>query len=116
MAVWPFASFVKAKKTIAKHSIKTVYTSSGPFSSLVLGYLLKKFSGVKWIADMRDPFTDAYAWNFPSRLHWIFARIFEKFLLSRTDHLIVNTPEVKKLYIRRGIHLSDQISVITNGY
>lgn len=116
MALWPFKTFKKAKQLILEQDIKIIYTSSGPFSSMVLGRLLKRRLGVKWVADMRDPFTDAYAWSFPSKFHWLLARRFETKILSETDRLIVNTPEVKKLYSSRRILNPDKITVITNGF
>lgn len=116
MALWPFLSFNKAKEIIKQNHIKVVYSSSGPFSSLILARLLKRRLNVKWVADMRDPFTDAYAWSFPSRLHWLISRYFEQRVLSSCDHLIVNTPEVKKRYLERGILSDEKISVITNGF
>ena len=116
MAKWPFKSYKQAKILMLEHELDTVYTSSGPFSSLILGYLLKKRLGVTWIADLRDPYTDAYAWSYPSKLHWIVSRCFEKWILSKVDELIVNTPEVKKLYVKRQILPDNKITVITNGY
>lgn len=115
-ALWPFKTFSDAEKIIRENGIELVYTSSGPFSSLILGNKLKSKLNIKWVADMRDPFTDAYAWSYPSKLHWRICRWFEKKFLSYADHLIVNTPEVKKLYINRGIKADKDISVITNGY
>jgi glycosyltransferase involved in cell wall biosynthesis len=115
-AMWPFKTFKTAEKLINQHDIKLVYTSSGPFSSLILGAILKRRLNIQWVADMRDPFTDAYAWSYPSKWHWYFCRFFEKRLLNRCDELIVNTPEVKKLYLKRGIKSASSITVITNGY
>jgi glycosyltransferase involved in cell wall biosynthesis len=115
-AMWPFKTYKTAARIIKENNIKTVYTSSGPFSSLILGYLLKKRLGIKWVADMRDPFTDAYAWSYPSKLHWYLCRFFEKKFLSKASHIVVNTPEVKKLYLSRTMNDDSHITVITNGY
>lgn len=115
-ARWPGKVFPIAKQLVEQQNCKTVYTSSGPFSVLFLGRRLKKELGVKWIADLRDPFTDAYAWHFPSKMHWLIARRIEKKLLSEADILIVNTPEVKKWFLKRGISSENKIRVITNGY
>lgn len=114
-ALWPFMIQRKAKQIIKEHSIKLIYTSSGPFSSLLLGLLLKR-RGVKWVADLRDPFTDAYAWSFPSRFHWLLMRYLERKLLNAPDVLIVNTDAVKRLYEKRGIRKGKPIVVINNGY
>ena len=116
MALWPFKTLKTAKQIVQEHQIKLVYTSSGPFSSLILGYLLKKRLGTKWVADLRDPYTDAYSWRFPSYWHWLLSRKFESWILSKTDHLIVNTQAVKDLYIQRGILPATKITVIGNGY
>jgi glycosyltransferase involved in cell wall biosynthesis len=115
-ARWPYKTYAKAKEIIEEHDIQLVYTSSGPFSVMQLGYWLQKKTTVKWVADLRDPFTDAYAWRFPSKLHWYFSRAFERRYFSKPDCLIVNTPEVKKLFISRNIVSKDKIEVVTNGY
>ena len=116
MANWSFVAYKHAKKLIIENNLDLVYTSSGPFSSLILGYLIKKRLKVKWVADLRDPYTDAYAWAFPSKIHWRVSRLCEKWILSKADQLIVNTPEVKKLFIKRNILPASKINVITNGY
>ncbi|HEY1047207.1 MAG TPA: glycosyltransferase [Bacteroidia bacterium] len=115
-AIWPYKTFKTASELVKKNNIKLVYTSSGPFSSLILGRLLKKKLGVKWVADMRDPYTDAYSWSFPTKWHWLISRWKEKRALSASDVLIVNTDEVKKLYVKRKIKPESEIVVITNGY
>lgn len=115
-AMWPRKARDVAKRLVKENDIKLVYTTSGPYSSMILGNWLQKKLKVKWVADLRDPFTDAYAWQFPSKAHWYFARYFEKKTFSKPDHLIVNTNEVRKLYIKRNLIHQDKISVLTNGF
>lgn len=115
-ALWPFISYFKARRLVKTYDIKLVYTTSGPFSSMILGYLLQKQLRLKWVADLRDPFTDAYFWSFPSIIHWYLMRFFEKWLFSKPDILLVNTPSVKKLYIERNVLKADKIKVLTNGF
>ncbi len=115
-ALWPFRVYKKAKEIIISENIEIVYTTSGPFSALILGYLLKRNLKVKWAADLRDPFTDGYQWSFPSKLHWYFMRKLEKWIFSKADKLIVNTWEVKKMYLKRNILPENEITVITNGF
>ena len=115
-ALWPFRAFPIAARYIRQHNIQFVYTSSGPYSSLILGYLLKRFTGVGWVADLRDPFTDAYAWRWPSKAHWYACRFFERLLLRRPDRVVVNTPAVRDLYLSRGLVEADRLHVITNGF
>lgn len=116
-ALWPFVSYRKVLKIVSQENIEMVYTSSGPYSPMLLAYLLKKKTGIPWVADLRDPFTDAYFWKFPSKFHWYFMRLFfEKWLYKKVDILVVNTNAVRKLYINRKLSLPEKIKVITNGY
>lgn len=115
-ALWPRRSFNKVMKLINEGNFDLLYTTSGPFSSIKLGAKIQRSSGLKWVADLRDPFTDAYAWQFPSKLHWKKMRRFEKKYFSKPDKLIVNTPEVKKLYLKRKLTSANKIKVITNGF
>ncbi len=115
-ALWPWRVYKQAKTIVSDNNIRLVYTTSGPFSSLILGYLLKRKLKIKWVADLRDPYTDGYQWSFPSKLHWYTMRRLERFIFSKVDQLIVNTEEVKKLYLKRNLIKADKINVITNGY
>jgi hypothetical protein len=115
-AVWPFTVRRKAREIIRKHGIRLVYTTSGPFSTLLLGHSLKKKLGVHWVADLRDPYTDSYAWNFPSKAHWRLARVFERWILEKPDVLVVVTDAMKRLYEARGIRNGKHTEVIYNGY
>jgi len=114
--IWFLSVTKKTINIIKSENINTIYTTSGPFSSLLLGRSLQKKLGVKWVADLRDPFTDAYAWAFPSKTHWYMMRKWEKNILSKPDQLIVNTEAVKELYIKRGFKNAKNIKVITNGF
>jgi hypothetical protein len=115
-ALWPLMNYFKAYSILKKNNISLVYTSSAPYSSMLLGYLLQRKNKIKWVADLRDPFTDAYAWSFPSKIHWKISKIIEQWLIKKTDMLIVNTPEVKKLYLNKFNISESKIKVITNGY
>jgi len=115
-ALWPASVLPTACKIVAEHNIKLVYTTSGPFSSLELGLELKRKTGIKWVADFRDPYTDAYAWDFPSKFHWLKQRKFESRIIPEADKVILNTPEVRKLFIARGLTSELKSICITNGF
>ena len=97
-------------------NISIIYTSSAPYSAMQLASMIKTRTGAKWIADIRDPFTDGYMWLWPSKIHWHIARYIERFLLRYSDKVIVNTPAVKKLYVEKGIIDRSNIVVLTSGY
>lgn len=115
-ALWPFYVYRKVALATKRYNTQIVYTTSAPYNTWILGYLLKKRKKLKWVADIRDPFTDGYMWPFPTKLHWHCARKFEKWILSKADHVIVNTKTVKDLYVSRKFINSSNLSYITNGY
>jgi hypothetical protein len=115
-ARWPKKNISVAGELIKKHNIRLVYTSSGPFSVMELGKTLKERFQVKWIADLRDPFTDAYAWDFPSKFHWLGRRKFEQRVFPFADKLILNTPATRKLFLERKLTTEEKSTCITNGF
>lgn len=115
-ARWPQKTFPIAKELINKYNIRLVYTSSSPFSTLLLGKMLKDKLGIKWVADLRDPFTDAYAWDFPSKFHWYYSRRLERKIFPAADKLILNTPETRELYLKRKLTTVDKSICLTNGF
>jgi len=115
-ARWPGKVYPVAEELVRKHGIRLVYTTSGPFSSLFIGRKLKHRLGIKWVADLRDPFTDAYAWLFPGKFHWYLARRMEKKILGDADKIILNTNATHKLFLQRGIGSPEKNTVITNGF
>jgi glycosyltransferase involved in cell wall biosynthesis len=114
--VWAEKSFEVALDIIKKENIKIVYTSSAPFSALLLAERLKREAKVKWIADLRDPWTDAFTWHWPSESHWKKNVLLEKELLNKADRIIVVTSEMKKLFLNKGIGTEQKIDIIYNGY
>ena len=77
--------------------------------------LLRWSCGVHWIADLRDPYTDGYQWHWPSKFHWLLSRVWERIALRSCDKVIVNTPEVERLYLRRKLVRAENVRVITSG-
>jgi glycosyltransferase involved in cell wall biosynthesis len=51
---WARTAIAAGKEIIRDRGISVVYTSSSPYSSLAVGRELQK-SGVRWVADFRDP-------------------------------------------------------------
>lgn len=91
MVLWvPFATF-KGYRLLRKEKFDMIYTSSPPHSEQIIGWLLKRFKRVKWIADLRDPLLDnllAGEWSYLERkIHtWLEQRIFRN-----ADGIIANT-------------------------
>ncbi|WP_310391692.1 glycosyltransferase family 4 protein [Hymenobacter sp.] len=103
----------------AGETFDAVLTSSPPHSTQLIGLELKKRHGLRWLADLRDPWTDIYYYN---DLHhtppaaWLDAR-YERRVLTQADAVLVTSPETKRLFLAKLPALpAAKFHVLPNGY
>ena len=103
----------------AGETFDAVLTSSPPHSTQLIGLELQRRHGLRWLADLRDPWTDIYYYR---DLHhtplaaWLDAR-YERQVLSRADAVLVTSPETKRLFLAKLPALSAaRFHVLPNGY
>ncbi|UOQ70373.1 glycosyltransferase family 4 protein [Hymenobacter cellulosilyticus] len=96
-----------------------VLTSSPPHSTQLIGLALKKRYGLRWLADMRDPWTDIYytkELNKTRLAGWLDAR-YERQVLEQADEVLVTSSDTKRLFLGKSPLLTDaKFHVIPNGY
>jgi len=115
-ASWSRSMVDPAVEKIKSESIPIIYVSCAPISAAYSAIKIKKRTGAKLVVDFRDPFTDAYGYIFPGKINWKVAGKIERQIVEEADSVIVNTNEVKKLFIRKYPSFESKINVITNGY
>lgn len=78
-------------RVIKKEKVDVIYTSSDPYSDHIVGWLLKRLTGKPWVADFRDPWTQA--WNYGNR-GWRrrLDLLAERWVLLEADRVIGVTP------------------------
>lgn len=89
---------------------------SNDFPNHIVGFFLKKKTGIPWVTDYGDPWAFGPAADFPP---WrkILRKRLETFLLKTVDKIIVTTEETKKGYLELYPFLdSKRIDVISQGY
>lgn len=117
---WVKYAYAKAVELIEKEKIDIVLISSPPHSSQLIGLKLKKkYPGIKWIADLRDPWTDIYYYK--EMLHSPFAKNIdrkkERKILEQADAVISVSREIKTNFIRKSSAVDDRkFFVIPNGF
>ena len=115
---WNKFALHKALELIKTENIESVVTSGPPHSTHLIGKKIKDLTGIRWIADFRDPWTDIYYYK--ELFHTLPARLYDRFLermvLSGADKIITVSEEVKKLLLRRIPGSEEKIAVIPNGY
>jgi glycosyltransferase involved in cell wall biosynthesis len=116
---WNKFAIDKAVEIILKEGISHLITSSPPHSTQLLGLELKKiFPGIKWIADLRDPWTDIYYYNefYPTFIARAVDRKYEMKVLRSSDTIITVGETLKQHFLGKLKNGIDKVKVLTNGY
>ena len=116
---WNDFAYKKAAKVLEKENIDTVITTSPPHSTQLIGLKLKETLNIKWIADLRDPWTDIYYYK--SMLHTKWAKRkdlnYEKGVIEKSDKIVVVSDSIKQLLINKSNLIQEsKIHVIPNGF
>ncbi|MBS1583346.1 MAG: glycosyltransferase family 4 protein [Bacteroidetes bacterium] len=117
---WVKHAVEAADRTIREEGIDTILISSPPHSSQLIGLALKRrFPGLRWIADLRDPWTDIYFAKELMKGPRAERRdaAWEARVLQEADAVVVVGPSMKAAFAKRyGAEVERRIAVIPNGY
>ncbi len=115
MIVWALPAYRCAKQIIQQHGVNLIYSSS-PFDSMhIVGYLLKRSTGIPWIADFRDPWLHPFTeWsNTQLKIH----NIMEHQVMMHADRITAVSNDLVSDALRRLPSLNPgKFAVITNGF
>jgi glycosyltransferase involved in cell wall biosynthesis len=116
---WKRFAFQEAQKIISQYSVNHVITTGPPHSAHLIGLELKKKTGIKWIADFRDPWTDIFFYDDFYHMKWARrkdARL-ELAVLENADHIIIVSQALKDLLLKKSNRLpQEKVRVIPNGF
>lgn len=116
MVEWLPIGLKKAKILVDKKKYDLVISSATPFTDHLIGYFIKKKTGIPWIADYGDPWAFNPFSPFPWRRYLIDRRLEAK-LLKNMDNIIVTTKETADGYLKYYPFLDYQkFTIIPNGY
>jgi hypothetical protein len=112
---WNFGAIKKAKKIIQKEQIDLIITTGPPHSTQLIGLQLKTWKpDLKWIADLRDPWTRIYYNQFLNRSKKAQRKdqTLENQVVQKADLLTVVSPGMRDEFSDR----AKNIEVVYNGY
>lgn len=116
---WNKFAFRKACEIIENEGIKHIITTSPPHSTQLIGLKIKsRYPAIKWIADLRDPWTDIYYYKqfYPTVISRSIDAYYEKKVLKESDTIITVGPSLKALFSSKLNNIADKIAVFTNGF
>ena len=112
----PFALPV-AIRTIRRKKIDVIWTKCPPYSLLVLGALIKRLTGVRWVIDLADPWTTASYTYFPNATIKKVNEWLEKRIFNYADRIVTVTENIVDDYKIKYPKMNfDKFMVIPNGY
>ena len=95
---------------------EVVYSSSSPVTAHLVAGVIKRLTGVPWVAEFRDPWVGN---PIAEPLPWLHRRIrarLERWIARSADQLVFLSPSTLRLYRRRYPGVSDSMVLITNGH
>ena len=105
------------RKLIRQEGIQAIFTTSPPESMQLVGWLLHRLTGLPWISDYRDLWTQkAITFRPVTLFHRKLAKALERRFFEESTAIIANTPRNKQLYLRQFSLPEKKITVVTNGY
>lgn len=116
---WNRYAYRRAVELIREHQIDTVITTSPPHSTQLIGLKLKQRLPIRWMADLRDPWTDIYYYHQfkHTSLALAYDRACERRVVEEADQLITVSEDVKRLFQAKTYQqVHHKIAVIPNGY
>ena len=115
---WNKFALAKAKEIIETQGITTIVTTSPPHSTQLIGLELKRlYPHIRWVADLRDPWTDIYYNQDLYPTPWAKKRNlrYERSVLLGADQIITVSEECRRLFAQKA-DVAEKIAVIPNGY
>jgi len=111
----PFA-VKQGKQIINEYNPDLIFSSSPPPTVHLIAKSLKKYSGLSWVADLRDPWTDIYYYQNlkKSKISTALDKYLEKSVLKNADRLCTVSNDLVKIFQSKKEDLN--IKVITNGF
>ena len=100
---WVLPAAFRALRMIRRDGIDCVITSCPPYSVHLIGLYLKTLTGVKWIADFRDPWmtTGSKRLYQTCALSLRIERWIEEQVVKRSDMVLFNTSNLRDEYRKR---------------
>ena len=112
----PFA-VAAALRVIRRERIEALYSTSPLATSHMIGAAVKKLTGLPWIADFRDPWTEPELVADHQALLFRLETRLEDLVLRRADRLVFTTGGLRAELLRRHPRAEpDKAVVIPNGY
>jgi len=112
---WIPHAYWSGLKTITSQKISALFTTSEPYSSHLIGLFLKLRTGIPWIADFRDVWSDSNEIK-KTRFRSVLHRYLEKAVLKYADKVVSTSEQTNAILSKKWSDSKDKFVSIPNGY
>jgi glycosyltransferase involved in cell wall biosynthesis len=113
---WLPFSIYAGTKIIRRENIDVIYVTAPIWTSLLIGYLLKKKTQKPLVVDFRDPWTINPFKKTPTKFHARIENCLERRVLTSADYVITVSQPYRRRLIEKYPFLETKCEVIMNGF
>jgi glycosyltransferase involved in cell wall biosynthesis len=113
---WLPQAFDAARQLMKENGCQALLTSGPRFSVQVIGLAIKRSTGIPWVADFRDPWTDNPAFKMRHPLKRALNKRLEAAVVRSADKLTVSSPAVADSFVARYKLPEEKLECISNGF
>jgi glycosyltransferase involved in cell wall biosynthesis len=113
---WLVPAIFQGYKIIKQKRIDIIFATGMPWTSLIVGFILKKMTGAKFIADFRDPWVNNPFIQNKFRFERFFDSRLESSIVKSADIAIANTDSLRQEMEERYPRQKNKIVTLPNGY
>jgi len=112
---WALGSLRPLRRLVRSAGIDVIYSTFSPPSNHLLAWWMKRRTGVPWVADFRDLWTDDCTYRGRGIRRWM-DRALETRFLRDADAVVAASESQRRILARRSSQRTARFHTITNGF
>ena len=114
---WLPSAVLKGIRVVKNERVDVIYSSCDPFSSHLIGHLVKKFTGVRWVAEFADWWTDNCYIDYSSKTKESIEKRMERRVIEYSDRVVTIMDEMIERFGEKYPYINkEKYTTITNGF
>lgn len=116
-ALWMFPALLQARRIFRQGRPDIIFSTSDLYAAHLIGWLIKRISGLSWVADFQDPWVQNPYRVWPNRLQKAVEEWLEHKVIKGADVVISATQGItQELIVRHSMFDAAKFLTINSGY
>jgi glycosyltransferase involved in cell wall biosynthesis len=114
---WILPAYLNGKKLVREYKLDIIFATGSPWTSLIVGYLISKSTGIPLIADFRDPWVNNPFHQSKGKLLDRLSSRLERKVVKHAAAISLNTEPLMDEFLKRYPDIpADRFFVMPNGF